>query len=422
LDNIQGETRFNHVEIRYAGGNNNPRGAVVATASSPRFNHLSVTDSAWYPISVDIKSSPHMESIVLQRNSPSDSVEIRGSSLDTMGETVWYPWLDVNSTPLERVINEKIVVGNDATLTLEPGTILKFGEKAGMEVRGVLMASQAIFTSMHDEKYLNGSGRGEVAEPVWLGISFYGRRFSRLDNVVIRYAQVAVRLEDATPSIVNSVIENSWTAALSTDFISSPEINSLTLSGNAINGILLRENQLPDGNTYWRIIGANDNQVVRVIMDNLLVGPESRLIIEPGTVVKFGQQGGLVIDGQLFAGQQDAEKVVFTSLADSSLGGTTHNSWVQPNRGAWAGISVNPNETNARLSLLGVDIRFAVIGLHLTNMFNWEYQDLTIANSQMFGISCDLSSLYLSEDTRIILVNNGLETITCPTFDRRVDD
>ena len=126
----------------------------------------------------------------------------------------------------------------------------------------------------------------------------------------------------------------------------------------------------------------------------------------------------MVIEGELQAGQASGSLVVFTSLEDDSAGGDTDGVQQEPRRGSWLGIAVNPNNTNAKLSLNSVTISFGAVGLFLTNMPEWDYSDLTITASQLFGLSCDALSRFVPGDVQIVLKDNGQETLSCPTSDR----
>jgi hypothetical protein len=418
LENSEGGTRLSHLEVRYAGGDRNPRGAIAMISTSPQLADVHVSDSAWYPLSLDVKSAPQIESLTFENNSPANAVEVRASTLDTAGERVWSPWVDAAGQPLTRVVTGRLTINPDATLRLDPNTIVKFDVNGALDVYGGLLADGAVFTSLHDDEYGGDTDGTAGGERKWPGIQIHGRKLSHLQKTLVRYAQTGLWLEDAAPQIMDSRIEDSEIAALVADLRSAPTVSGLTLSRNAVNGLLVRADSLPEGETRWGVIGAPESQVVRVVQSKLVIGPRARLIIEPGVVIKFAAQSGLVIEGELQAGQAGGAIVTLTALADDAIGGDTDSESPEPNRGAWLGIAVNPNNTNAKLSLLGVNISYATIGLFLVNMPQWEFDALTVSNSQLYGLSCDAASLFVPEDPKLILLGNGAETLSCPTADR----
>jgi hypothetical protein len=418
LENAQGDTRLKYVELRYAGGDRNPRGAIVLISTSPRLEAVRVQDSAWYPISLDAKAAPQIEQVSFINNSPANAVEVRGSALDKAGEHVWSSWAEADQRPVTRVITGKVTVGPDATLRLDTGTVVKFDVNGSLDVFGGLLATDAVFTSLHDDDYGGDTDDRAEGERTWPGIQLHGRKLTRLQRTLVRYAQVGLWLEDAAPDMQDMRIEDSHTAALSADLLSKPTISGLTLARNAVNGLLLRAETLPEGETRWGVIGTPENQLVRVLQKTLVVGPKAQLIIGPGVVVKFSPQSGLIIEGRLQAGQPNGELVTFTALTDDAAGGDSDAGLSPPSRGAWLGITVNPNNTNATLSLFGVNISYATVGLFLVNMPEWEFDVLTISSSQLYGLSCDATSLFAPDDPRLILLDNGAETLACPTPDR----
>ncbi len=418
LENAQGNTHLSQVEVRYAGGDRNPRGAIVLVATSPQLLDVRVKDSAGYPLSLDAKATPQIERLTFSNNTPADAIEVRGSTMDSTGERAWAAWVDADNQPLTRVITGKLTIGQDATLRLDPGVVVKFDVNGSLDVFGGLLTTDAVLTSLHDDEYGGDTDGNAGGDRAWPGIQLHGRKITRLQNTLVRYAQTGLWLENSAPQIQDSRIEDSLTAALSADLLSAPSITGLTLARNAVNGLVLRVEALPDGETRWGVLGAPESQLVRVIEKPLLVGPQAQLVIEPGVVIKFAPQSTLIVEGQLRVGQAGGALVTFTALADDSIGGDTNAEPLAPNRGDWLGIAVNPNNTDAKLSLFGVSINYAGIGLFLTNMPEWEFDALTISNSQLYGMSCDALSLFAPDDLRLVLLENGAETLTCPTPDR----
>lgn len=411
FESAQGGSLLSHVEIRYAGGRGNLRGAINLSTSSPALSDVTIRDTAWYPLSLDAQSMPRLERITLLNNAR--AAEVRGGELQAAGEQAWSPWVDAANQPIVRVLMENLVIGPEAALRLARGVIVKFDVNAGLDVRGGLSAEGAVFTSLHDDETggeTNGSASGELA---WLGIKIRGRKLTRLENSLIRYAQVGLWMEDAAPTLRGVRIEDNWSAALSSDFRSAPEIENLSLKRNAINGLLIHADSLPEGQTRWSLIGTAQDQLVRVIPGNLTIGATSQLIIDPGVVIKFAPQSGLIVEGRFQAGQKDAETVTFTALTDDSLGGDTDSSQQTPIRGFWKGIAVNPNNTNAQLALFNVRIRYASTGLEVLNPLEWQVSGLSVEESQLYGISCTAPFDTFILPDEITFTNNGQDISGC---------
>ena len=417
IESARRGSRLNNAEIRFAGGGR-PDGSLVLVNSSIQVSNLVIRDAHSYPVSLDIQSALSIENVLFSGYFLTNGIEIRAGTLDTPGETVWSPWLDANGQQIVRVVSGEVTVGEQATLRLEPGTVVKFIGNSGLTVRGVLLATEADLTSLHDDETGGETDAGTEGDRKWNGIRIVGTSLSRLVGTLIRYARNGLWLENATLQLENSRIEDSEEAAINADISSEPQIQSLILLGNGANGMVIRDLAFPSGSTTWSVIGSVEDQLIRVIQGRLQIGPDSELIIDAGAMIKFAPEAGLVVEGRLQAGASAGSVVTFTSFADDTVGGDTDGVVGSPRRGDWVGIVVNPNETNAELALLNVEVLYAVNGLHLTDMPNWMYQALLISESQFHGISCDATSLFAIDDPELVLLENGAETLACPTPDR----
>lgn len=401
------------VQIHYAGGDQNPRGALVLSNTSPVLENVSIQDSAWYPISLDAVSNPNIQDVRLTSNSPANAVEIRTDRLEASGEYVWNPWEDTDGQPLPRVVTGMLAVGPQATLHLAPGLVLKFVEGAGLDISGSLIADRAVLTSLHDNEYGGPAVGNPGGQALWQGVTLRGHNLVQINQTLIRFAQVGVNLVDSAPTISDVRIEDCWEAALGSDLLSIPQVTGLDLQRNAINGVLLMADSLPEGTTSWGVIGDPETQTTRVVRSMLGVGPNSRLIIEPGVIVKFSAQAGLMIEGGLTVGSADGSIAYLTSLADDALGGDADNSAQAPIRGSWQGLRLNPNNTQASVSLNSMEILFAATALEVLNPLTWQIGGLTVANSQLYGISCATPYELPFSEAEITLTNNGQDIYGC---------
>ena len=196
-----------------------------------------------------------------------------------------------------------------------------------------------------------------------------------------------VTLIDARPTVTNNEITLSASAALAvspnsfaeTNFLSSeyqtipftpdyervgPDIHGNSLTGNNINGMLIvnRATSFEDALVMSVSGRFDDTDIVHVITENLFVDsdpgglfdsggtligrPDSRLAIDPGTVVKL--DNGLIEVGMgatLLAEGTSDNPIVFTSILDQRFGtGGTFDTAAPMSAasGDWSGIFLNP--------------------------------------------------------------------------------
>jgi hypothetical protein len=425
IQDADAETQFQDTYIRYAGGDARTRGSLVMQSSSPSALRVHITDGAWYPISMDLNSDPHFDSILLENNQPGNVIEVRQSTLDRTGEHTWVPWVDADTHLMPRVVTGKLIVNKNSTLILKTGTVIKFTDTGTLEINGGLSADGTIFTSAGDPDY---PPIIQVGNPGWTGITAKqteGIQIVKLSNAsIIRNAKVGLWVDQLSIDITDTSIENCSEAAISVDPYAVLRINGLNLKNNALNGALVHGNQLANRALRWGKIADNDKQVVRVVRDPFRIAAGATLSLDPGVIIKFSESGKFVVEGKLktgtsadaIDGTQNMDTVIFTALGDDDAGGDTDNESQTPVRGAWPGLDINPNNTNAGLELINTSIRYANTGLRLTNLPDWVFTDLYIMNSQLFPVSCDALSLF---PTGINLVNNGEDVFACPTADRK---
>jgi hypothetical protein len=419
LDRAQEGTHFNSVEIRYAGGSGNPQASLAMVESVASLSDIQIRDGGSYPISLDANSSVRLENAALSGSKPADAIEIRGSVLNVPGETTWGPISDADDQPLVRVVTGELRIAEGASLRLDPGTVLKFDDNGWVNAYGGILASGSTLTSLHDDEHGGDTDAGAQGPLLWRGIYLHRGGSARFNETLIRYADTGLWTEDANAEVHNTSIEECQTAAISADMTSSFDVDELSLRENGVNGLVIRAGTLPAGETRWSVLGPMEAQLVRVVQGMLRVSPQSIWNIDPGVVVKFAPQSGVTVEGGILAGEADGALVVFTSLEDSSVGAATEDIEQEPRRGSWLGININPNSPDQIVSLREVEIRYATVGLYLTNLANWDYQNVTIVYSQYLGLSCDANSLFLPEDPNLVLQDNGEDTTGCPTSDRQ---
>lgn len=351
------------VVIRYGGRSN---GAVWLLSSSPELSGVTITDSAWYPLSVDANSFPLLEALTLTGNSPGDALEVYGGLVIVDRET--HTWGPIGGeTPVVRVVRDTIIVGPEATLTIHPGTVIKFAPEGRIVVQGVLKAvgvntegERIVFTSVHDDEY--GADADGSTSPqdnrVWGGIVFDGAdATSKLHNVIVRYAPVS--LLDASPEVFGSQIALAPGAGLRMTPGSAPDLRAYRMEDNGLNGIAILTGTVTSDHS-WARIGGMDDQVVRILEGEVTVGPGAILDIEAGSVIKATESGTLTVLGSLRARGRADQTIVFTSLNDDRNGGDTNGRLLNAAAGDWPGLRIGP-DANVHLAYVG--IYYAQVGL-----------------------------------------------------------
>ena len=141
-------------------------------------------------------------------------------------------------------ILDNLTVAANATLTAEPGSTFRFNQNTGLYVNGSIRAigtleEKIVFTAATD------NGSSTPVNGYWYGISHYDsvlEQFSRLENVVIRYAgnseSASLYLYRADISVENTEISNSSTHGIRI-YEASPQITGARIWGNNSDGIYI---------------------------------------------------------------------------------------------------------------------------------------------------------------------------------------
>ncbi len=187
------------------------------------------------------------------------------------------------------LVNSQLTVSLGTTLTIQPGTILKFSTYGELVVNGTLLAegttaNPIVFTSIHDDSYggdTDGNGVSNGIAGDWGSLTFdgVGSANSRLSNSVVRYsgksryhsnsihiitgANVSIRsntitdsssagiyIERAVPLIEGNTISNNALQGIHAYQSSGLVINGNTINNNLDDGILLNSSSSSsiDGN------------------------------------------------------------------------------------------------------------------------------------------------------------------------------
>ncbi len=245
------------------------------------------------------------------------------------------------NTGLPYVLKGDITIDDRSTLTIAPGVVVKAAGSA-LYVSGVLDAQggdgrPVVMTSLADDAYggdTDNSGDTVAPKPGdWNGVYFNDSSRddkARMNIVLLRYANNAVTLNRAAPTLSNIGMEQ-----------------------NRLNGYALESGSW--GTNQWQNVG-----VPYVLRGDITVDERSMLTIAPGVVVKAAGSG-LYVSGALDVRGTEAQPVIMTSLADDAYGGDTDGSGdtVAPKPGDWSGVYFDDSTRNDKTIMDYAVLRFA---------------------------------------------------------------
>ncbi len=154
------------------------------------------------------------------------------------------------------VVMDDILVENGATLTIEPGVMVRFNVARNLTIQaGALKAqgteqSPILFTSVKDDGVL------APAPGDWGQIRLLGGTIdvaTVLDHVRVAYGH-GILIESASPTLNRVDIANNAAAAITIDLNSSPVGSGNSASGNTLNGISVLPGNI-GSSVAWRLKG-----------------------------------------------------------------------------------------------------------------------------------------------------------------------
>ncbi len=376
-------------------------------------------------ISMDLASQPTLNGLTFTGNTVNGVILDGG---DLTSDSIW------NNPEVVYYMPEDIRVAPAVSLNIVPNKVVKLRQARNLIVDGTLHAeglpgSPVILTSLSDDTL------GETLPGAGFETDHWGRvQFTELssgntlDHVEIRAGgesandsaifvdggpltltnarivdsdYVAVRIENADPTIRNVSIENGPGAAFSMDLGSSPLLTSIALDNNGINGVLLDAGEIPQ-NMVW-----DNSELVYQTSGRVVVPPTRTLKIAPGQIIKFSgsstfpTEDSIVVNGRLEAlGTVDAP-IIMTNSRDDTAGGQTDNDGDVFFGGFWPGLVFNNTGSDSRLE--NVDLRYAPVTVDDTNVtiLNSHFQQGPISGVLLTatnGATVDLMSSILVVD------------------------
>jgi hypothetical protein len=297
-------------------------------------------------------------------------------------------------------INSEIEVANNSVLTIEPGTVIKFGANGSLTV-GYSSNATIIANGTASNPIIFTSSALLPAAGAWEGITFYDKTLS---NSVLSYCQVqyagksssygAINLLGCDIKINNCIISNSASYGIYTTYSAEKggfvEFNNNTINTTAKYAIVMDAHKISTigtGNVFTNAKGVSitgdfrsttpqtwKNLSVPYVISSE-VDIDGDLTIEPGTTFKFDSNGWIEI------GYYDV--TTFTANGTSALPITFTSNGTSPAAGAWKGITIYGNtQTNSKMNFCKIE--FA--GYTSTNM----------------------AAVHMSGDASIIFTNNSI--------------
>jgi len=412
-----------HALIRYAGEHRGSRyGTIYMESASPTIINNTISDSFWYAISADANSFPVVKGNTLADNQ-GNGLEIRAGTLSASGA-----WANTDAVySVTGVVN----IAENATLTIQPGVTVKFGDDIYIDVFGALKVQGAqeqrvVLTSIKDDAS-GGDTNGDMESSIpaagdWTMIRFRDSSNdvnSLVAHSVIKYAGEhrgnrfgAIHLEAASPTITNNVLTDNYWYAISADVNSFPTVSDNNLKGNAGNGLEIRNGEMSLSGT-WK----NDD-IAYSVTGVVTVKEGTTLSIAPGIIVKFSDNTYIDVFGTFRAQGTTEQEVIFTSIKDDTAGGDTNGDEGSsaPAAGDWTMLRFRDSSNDTSSVVENAVVRYA--GEHNKNRFgaiHLESASPTIVNNVItdnfwYAISADVHSFPSVSSNQVSRnVGNSLE-------------
>jgi len=308
------------------------------------------------------------------------------------------------------VLTNDLTVGPGATLTIDPGVIVKalYGccndfYEYRLVVEGTLNVNgtadkKVYFTSERDDAVGgdtdNNGGSTPPKSGDWGDIVFKSGSQGILKFTEIRYSDSrkggAIRLEGSSPTLDNVTIRHSTWAAISALPSDSPTITNFAAENVVLGGMEIRSGGLTTDATW------DQTSIVYILTNDFTVGSGATLTIQPGVTIKalYGccndfYEYSLLVEGTLNVNGTASQKVYFTSIRDDAIKGDTNNDSgdTQAKSGDWGSIIFKSGSQGT--------VKFAEIrnsdsqkrgAIHLEGS-SPTLQNLTVRNSSWAAIS-----------------------------------
>ena len=366
-------------------------------ASNPKISNNTIINTQYTPVALSVSADPVFTGNTFT-NAKWRALGIIGENLGTSGTIKQRTVAGI--TNITYVLLEDLTVNSGTNVLVEPGVVIKCNQGTGIYVnggfraKGTTAAGPVVFTSLKDDNFGNSglplpgdtNGDGNQSSPNkgdWSTIQFLGTSddsYSLLDSCLIKYGAGyswgGVSYLDAGSTISNSTISDGGGYGVKCDGSSTPTVSNVTLANCNADPIAMSLKANP---TFLNItFAANGSQGIRIlegtlssnaelakrdvaginniayIVDQLTIGSNAVLTIDPGVVIKFvNYYSSINVQGALIANGTAAQEITFTSFMDDSKGGDTNGNGNAnaPDKGNWAWVQFNTSGTDSLNSL-----------------------------------------------------------------------
>lgn len=375
-------------------------GIVCRGTSYPQISANQILNITYLPITISLISDPLFDANQLFNN----AYTALGLYGETLAEDVTIGRRDLAGYEnITWILDENLSVTSGATLTIEPGVVVKMRGNKNLTVEGTLVAdgtpdSLIIFTSEKDDGFGNPedtNNDGSITQPApgnWSYVRFEDTSDDLncvFDNCVIRYGgsynHGGVVLDNAGPTISNSIfsyndyglelqgssaptiannwLENNTYTPILMSLVSDPSFSGNSFSANGYKALGIIGETLASDVSWGKRAVAGDNNIVYLVTNDLTVGAGAILTIEPGLVIKFlNQNVEIHVKKALTArgGSTQDSLIVFTSAKDDFYGGDTNNDGAitSPATGDWGRINFGETSWDPLCHLENCVIRY----------------------------------------------------------------
>ncbi len=282
-----------------------------------------------YPIVLDLRANPAISHTTIE-NSRRNAIGIRSGSYAVD--------VHLNNPGLPLWLNSDLTIEAGATLTIDPGIIIKLYKdvdvfiKGGFNARGTA-ANPIIFTSYKDDARGGDSNNDGSSLPLagtWGGLNFKG---STLDD------RSALKFCEFYYGGSSSYGESGYPIVL--DLRANPEISHTTIENSRRNAIGIRSG------SYTVDVHLNNPGLPLWLNSDLTIDTGAILTIDAGVLIKLYREVDIFIMGGIQVNGTKSAPVVFTSYKDDSRGGDSNNDGSSlPLAGTWGGLNFKKSSRN----------------------------------------------------------------------------